>query len=162
MYNKHYKKITVLQRIFPLQIRCKPIKIRCKFLLATDLQQKLCCKNLVVILHTLAFGCKRPTDLQRNYSVVILQRISHPLLIQLLNPKNQKTINKLKLLQFRCKVATYQQPLWVVAKYVVILLQFRCNFATDLKPLWVVAKYVVILLQFRCKFATALQHIFSF
>ena len=36
----YYKKITVLQRIFSLQIRCKPIKIRCKFLLATNLQYK--------------------------------------------------------------------------------------------------------------------------
>ena len=107
----HYKKITVLQRIFLLQIRCKPIKIRCKSLLATDLQQKCSvAKNLVAILHTLAFGCKRPTDLQQNYFVVILQRISHPLQIPLLNPKNQKTMNKLKLLSFRCKVATDQHP----------------------------------------------------
>ena len=79
-----------------------------------------CCKNLVAILHTLAFGCKRPMDLQRNYSVVILQRISHPLLIQLLNPKNQKTMNKLKLLSFRCKFATDQQQI---------------NSATDLQQL---------------------------
>ena len=107
----HYKKITILQRIFPLQIRCKPIKIHCKSLLAMDLQQKCYVeKHLVAILHALAFGCKRPTDLQRNYFVVILQRISHPLLIQLLNPKNQKTMNKLKLLSFRCKCATDQQP----------------------------------------------------
>ena len=103
--------ITVLQRIFPLQIRCKPIKIRCKSLLATDLQQKFSvAKNLVAILHILTFGCKRPTDLQKNYSVVILQRILHLLLIQLLNPKNQKTMNKLKLLSFHCKFATDQQP----------------------------------------------------
>ena len=107
----YYKKITVLQHIFSLQIRCKPIKIRCKSLLVTDLQQKwFVVKNLVAILHTLAFGCKRPTDLQRNYSVVILQRISHPLLIQLLNPKNKKIMNKLKLLLFRCKFVTDQQP----------------------------------------------------
>ena len=39
-FSPYYKKITVLQWIFPLQIRCKPIKIRCKSLLATDLQQK--------------------------------------------------------------------------------------------------------------------------
>ena len=90
-------KIKVLQRIFPLQIRCKSIKIRCKSLLSTNLQHNyFIAKNLVAILHTLAFGCKIPTDLQRNYFVVILQRISHPLLIQLLNTKNQKTMNKLK------------------------------------------------------------------
>ena len=107
----HYKKITVLQRIFPLQIHCKPIKIRCKSLLVTDLQHKCpVTKNLVAILHTLTFSCKRPTNLQRNYSVIRLQCISHPLLIQLLNPKNQKTMNKLKLLSFRCKFATDQQP----------------------------------------------------
>ena len=46
----HYKKITVLQWIFSLQIRSKPIKIRCKSLLATDLQQKCyIAKNLVAI-----------------------------------------------------------------------------------------------------------------
>ena len=96
---------------FSVAIRCKPIKIRCKSLLATDLQHKCSvAKNIVAILHTLAFRCKRPTDLQRNYSVVILQRISHPLLIQLLNLKNQKITNKLKLLPFRCEFATDQQP----------------------------------------------------
>ena len=106
----HYKKITTLQRIFSLQIRCKPIKIRCKSLLAMDLQQNsYVAKNLVAILYSLTFDCKRPTYLQRNYSVVMLQWISHPLLIQLLNPNNQNTINKLKLLQFRCKFAIYQQ-----------------------------------------------------
>ena len=56
---QHYKKITVLQRIFLLQIFCKPIKIRCKSILATDLQHNsYVAKNLVAILHTLAFGCK--------------------------------------------------------------------------------------------------------
>ena len=44
---------------FSLQIRCKPIKIRRKSLLATDLQQNnFVAKNLVAIFHTLAFGCK--------------------------------------------------------------------------------------------------------
>ena len=84
-----YQSMSKLQRIFPLQIHCKPIQICFKSLLTTDLQQKCSiAKNLVAILHTLAFGCKSPTDLQQNYSVVILQRLSHSLLIQLLNPKN--------------------------------------------------------------------------
>ena len=43
----NYKKITVLQRIFPLQIRCKTIKISCKSLLAMDFATEV-------------FYCKKP------------------------------------------------------------------------------------------------------
>ena len=63
-------------------------------------------------------------------SVVMFQQISYLFLIQLLNPYNQKTMNKLKLLQFHCNFATNQQPLY--DKTIAIPLQRYNRFATTM------------------------------
>ena len=90
----HYKKITDLQRIVSLQICCKFMKIRCKYILATDLQQNSSvAKNLDAILSHSSIDCKKVTYLQQKYLVVMLQQISHLLLILLQNRNNQKTMN---------------------------------------------------------------------
>ena len=72
----HYKKIIDLQRIVSLQICCKHMKICCKSILATDLQQNnYVAKNLDAILCPSSISWRKVTNLQYKYFVFMLNKL---------------------------------------------------------------------------------------
>ena len=146
----HFKKIIDLQRIVSLQIYCKLMKIYCKSILATNLQQNnYVTKNLDAILFPSSIDWRKVTNLQHKYFVFMLQQTSHMLLILLQNRNNQKTMNGLKLLQLLCnRLSTVSLQYYFNFYYnSVANLQQNCNNCDSLS---------IMSLQFYCTITTTL------
>ena len=92
------------------------MKIRCKYLLATDLQQNIfVAKNLVAILFPLAIGCKK----SNGFATEIFGCYVTTNFTFVAKPQRSKDIELVEV------VAT---PLQISNILATVLLQYHCNF----------------------------------